>query len=136
MTVGRTLCPLTQLPDGQSRGIDPLGEGRDTMFVVRRGQQVHAYRNACPHIDNARMAWRKDEYLNTDGTMIRCSAHGALFRIDDGECVVGPCIGQRLTPVPVAVLDDQLWLVGEYASTRRRAVRPDAKRPAPDQMRG
>ena len=36
---------------------------------------------------------------------IRCTWHGALFRIDDGACVAGPCTGQRLTPWPVTVTD-------------------------------
>jgi nitrite reductase/ring-hydroxylating ferredoxin subunit len=28
-----------------------------------------------------------------------------LFEIDDGRCVGGPCVGARLTPWPVAVVD-------------------------------
>ena len=46
-----------------------------------------------------------DRYLSEDGALIACSWHGALFRIEDGACVGGPCAGQRLTPWPVAVVD-------------------------------
>jgi nitrite reductase/ring-hydroxylating ferredoxin subunit len=100
------LCHLSELPDGGSRGFDPLGEGRDTMFVVRRGSVLHAYRDACPHIDGAPMAWRKNAYLNAEGTRIVCFAHGAQFEITTGECTLGPCLGQALDPVAVTVDED------------------------------
>jgi nitrite reductase/ring-hydroxylating ferredoxin subunit len=129
----RFLCLLANLEDGRSKGFDPLGEGRDTMFVVRRGDRVFAYRDACPHYDFARMAWKKDEYLNADGSNIQCSAHGALFRIEDGSCVIGPCLGERLTPVALERRGDELWLVGAYpAGLRRTSGNRAAARPTSD----
>jgi nitrite reductase/ring-hydroxylating ferredoxin subunit len=125
------LCLLAELEDGGSKGFDPLEEGRDTMFVVRRGDRVVAYRNACPHYDFARMAWKKDEYLNADGSRIQCSAHGALFRIEDGSCEIGPCVGERLTPVALECRGDELWLVGAYAPGLRRSVALGHTAPAP-----
>ncbi|RYY07696.1 MAG: Rieske (2Fe-2S) protein [Alphaproteobacteria bacterium] len=110
----RPLCRLDDIADGASRGFDPLDEGRDTMFVVRWSDAVFGWRNACPHYDFARMAWKKDAFLNADGTRIRCSAHGALFGIEDGVCEVGPCIGEALTPVLLAVHDGVVWLCGDY----------------------
>ena len=121
------LCRLDELADGRSKGFDPLGEGRDTMFVVRRENEVFGYRNACPHYDFARMAWRKDEYLNADHTRIQCGAHGALFRIEDGLCVIGPCVGEALTPVPLEVRDREVWLSGPYAP----GLRTTARHPTP-----
>ena len=35
----------------------------------------------------------------------RITGHGALFRLEDGVCVAGPCAGERLKPWPVAVID-------------------------------
>lgn len=96
------LCRLEELPDGQSFGFDPTDQGRDTMFIVRRGEQLHAWRNACPHVDGAPMAWRKDAYLNGRRDRIVCYAHGAQFDIASGECLLGPCLGQHLTPVRVS----------------------------------
>ena len=78
------LCRLEELPEGESRGFDPLGDGHDTMLVVRRGNRLHAWRDACPHINGAPMAWRKDAYLNAGRDRIMCSAHGALFDIVTG----------------------------------------------------
>jgi nitrite reductase/ring-hydroxylating ferredoxin subunit len=97
------LCRLDELPDGQSKGFDPLQSGRDQLFVVRRDGQLHGWRNACPHVDGAPMAWRKDAYLNGKRDRIICAAHGAQFDIASGECLLGPCLGQRLTPVALQV---------------------------------
>lgn len=97
------LCHLDELPDGEARGFDPLGGGQDTVLVVRRGATLHGYRDLCPHYGDTPMAWRRHAYLNAGGTHIVCAAHGALFEIDGGMCVRGPCLGQALTPVKLAL---------------------------------
>ncbi|MGF7190930.1 nitrite reductase/ring-hydroxylating ferredoxin subunit [Robbsia andropogonis] len=97
------LVRFDDLDDPEARGFDPAGAGHDTVLVVRRGDKVFAYLDACPHYGNTPMAWRKDAYLNSDGTRIVCFAHGAQFDIATGECLVGPCLGQRLTRLDTAV---------------------------------
>ena len=99
------LCHLDELPEGQSRGFDPLARGRDTVFVVRQGRDLHAWLNVCPH-QGAPMAWRKDAYLNAARDRIVCAAHGAQFEIDTGRCTLGPCLGQTLTRVPLTLEGD------------------------------
>ena len=113
------LCNFDELPDGASRGFDPRGTGRDTMFVVRQGRALHAWLNACPH-HGTTMPWRRHAYLNAAGDRIVCSAHGALFEIDTGRCTLGPCLGQALTPVPVVVSGGEVHL----AETTRLEGRP------------
>jgi nitrite reductase/ring-hydroxylating ferredoxin subunit len=103
------LCHLNDVPDGASRGFDPRGAGRDTMFVVRQGGTLHAWLNACPHHGTS-MPWRRHAYLNAAGDRIVCSAHGALFEIDTGRCTLGSCLGQALTPVPVVVNGGEVYL--------------------------
>jgi nitrite reductase/ring-hydroxylating ferredoxin subunit len=93
------LCRLDELSDGGSRGFDPFQEGCDTLFVVRQGSRVYAWRNACPHINGAPMAWREDAYLNADRDRIVCTAHGSQFDIVTDVCVLGPCLGQALEPL-------------------------------------
>ena len=94
------LCHIDQLPDGASRGFDPHQVGQDTVLVVRQGQRLYAYADACPHHDTP-MAWSKVAYLYASGDRIVCAAHGARFEIDTGLCTLGPCLGQSLTPIPV-----------------------------------
>lgn len=105
------LCDFDDLYDGQSRGFDPDGKGRDTIFIVRRGQKVFAWRNACPHYDRARMAWKKDEFLNADRSAIVCGAHGALFDIENGECFRGPALGKKLKKVDIERRGHEIYLI-------------------------
>lgn len=100
------LVRFDDLDDPGSRGFDPAGQGRDTLLLVRRGDEVFAYRDACPHYGGTPMAWRKDAYLNGDGTRIVCHAHGAQFDMATGECLTGPCLGQRLTRLDTVVTED------------------------------
>ncbi|HVW53866.1 MAG TPA: Rieske (2Fe-2S) protein [Trinickia sp.] len=97
------LAHVDDLADPGALGCDPDCAGHDTLFVVRRGESLRAYRDACPHFGDTPMAWRKDAYLNGDGTRIVCHAHGAQFDIATGVCLLGPCLGQRLTPVEIEV---------------------------------
>ncbi len=95
-----TLCQLDELPEGGARGFDPMGRGRDALFIVRRGATLKAYRNRCPH-QGASLPWRKNAYLNADGNRVVCAAHGALFDIDTGQCLQGPALGEALEPMDV-----------------------------------
>ena len=97
------LCQAAEIAEGRARGFDLKDRGQDTVFVVRSHGVLRAWRNACPHIDGAPMAWRKDAYMSADGSRIVCHAHGAEFLPDTGLCVRGPCLGKRLSPVPIAV---------------------------------
>lgn len=96
------LCTAGEIAEGCARGFDPLGEGFDTVFVVRKNGRLHGWRDVCPHYGTTPMAWRKNAYLDSARARIVCSAHGAQFTIDTGVCTLGPCLGQSLTSVPLA----------------------------------
>ena len=105
------LCRLDELPDGGARGFDSAGpRPRHACSWCAAAIGVHVWRNACPH-HGTPMAWRKDAYLNAAGNRIVCYGHGALFEIDTGVCIRGPCVGQALTPVSVERdADGALWI--------------------------
>lgn len=109
----RRLCRLDDMAPGTSRGFGPAPGGFTGLFAVRPAHVVQVYVNACPHIGVA-LDWSPDDFLTRDRTHIVCSTHGALFAIDTGECVEGPCRGDRLERVPVT-LDDGWVLVPEDA---------------------
>lgn len=103
-SVPTRLCQLADLPDGGARGFDPLARGRDTVFAVRQGGAVRVWADRCPH-HGTPMPWRKDAYLNAAGDRIVCAAHGALFEVDSGLCVQGPCLGDHLRPMPFTLTE-------------------------------
>lgn len=97
------LCSLSELPSGGSRGFSlDTPTLRDDIFLVRAQASVYAYRNSCPHTGGP-LDWVPDRFLNLDGDLIQCATHDALFRIEDGMCVKGPCAGRSLSAVPVEV---------------------------------
>ncbi len=100
---GVALGPLAQIADGKARNfVLQLRAGRFHGFVVRRGDEVHGYVDRCPHA-GLTLARVLDDYVTADGSLIACSWHGALFAVEDGLCVGGPCVGAKLTPWPVRV---------------------------------
>ena len=103
----RALCRLDEIPDGGSRGFGAPPGGFTGLLAVRRGGTAHVYVNACPHLGVA-LDWSPDRFLTEDGAFVVCSTHGALFRIEDGCCVSGPCVGDALEAVPVTIKDGVL----------------------------
>lgn len=105
---GVTLGPLELIAEGGARNfVLQIGDNRFHGFVVRRGEQAFGYVDRCPHA-GLPLAQKLDQYLTPDGDLIACSWHGALFDIDSGACVGGPCVGAALIPWPVTVVDG--WL--------------------------
>lgn len=103
------LCRMSDLPDGEARGFDPAGTGRDQFFIVRQGQALQAYRNSCPHWPGAPLPWRRHAYLDSARRAVVCHGHGARFTIDEGRCIEGPCLGQFLTRVDCRIENGQVW---------------------------
>lgn len=103
------LCRLEEIPDGTARGfLFGQGPARLDLFVYRRGERLHAYRNACPH-QGTPLETVPDRFLTVDGTRFLCTTHGAQFRIEDGLCTKGPCKGKSLEPLPVRL--EEGWVV-------------------------
>ena len=100
------LCAPNELTEGQSRGFE-LAELK--LLVVRREGQVYAYQNRCPH-RGIPLEWQPDQFLDHSNSLIQCATHGALFLIEDGECVSGPCAGQTLTAIPCREDAQGLWI--------------------------
>jgi nitrite reductase/ring-hydroxylating ferredoxin subunit len=96
---GTPVCRLEDIDDPGSKGVTVSLSGRmQDIFIVRQGDRVFGYLNRCPHT-GAPLDWTPDRFLDLDGEHIQCAMHAALFRIDDGRCIAGPCSGDRLTPV-------------------------------------
>ena len=105
------LCNKDDISDQQAREFtvetkqEQLG-----LFIVRQDDQVHAYKNQCPHLQIP-LNWQPDEFMSLDGVNIQCSTHGALFTLDKGHCIMGPCAGENLSALTLEKRDDnEVWL--------------------------
>lgn len=110
----RVVCRLDEVPEGDARGF-PLVEESDKrlgLIVVRLGTGVRVYENRCPHRGTP-LDWAPDRFLDETGKYLVCSTHAALFRLEDGECVSGPCPGEFLRLRPSGVRDGWVVLLAE-----------------------
>lgn len=100
---GTVLCRLDEIQAGEARNFR-FGGGMSLfqIFVVGTGSGVVAYVNQCPHARTP-LDWQSEDFFNRSRTLLLCGTHGALFRIEDGYCVRGPCAGRSLIPVPVEI---------------------------------
>ncbi len=100
----RALCRVDELPDGGARGFGPAPGGFTGLFAVRQGGSVFVYVNSCPHL-GVPLDWVPHRFLTADQRRIMCATHGAEFRIADGECLHGPCLGDRLEAIMIEIKD-------------------------------
>ncbi|MCB4820609.1 Rieske (2Fe-2S) protein [Roseicella aerolata] len=105
----RILCRLEDIPEGGAKGFSAPPGGFVGLFAVRKDGRVHVYVNACPHI-GLPLEPLPDRFLDPRRQVILCAVHGARFRIEDGQCVSGPCIGEALEAVPVRIVDGQVMV--------------------------
>lgn len=98
------LCQQEELTEYQTRGFQVAidDESLLDMFLLKQDGHIRAYLNHCPHLGIS-LNWQPDEFMSLEGTHIQCSTHGALFTLENGECVAGPCRGQALTALNVEV---------------------------------
>lgn len=99
------LVALDALPDGVPFALDAEIDGvAESLILHRSGDRVRAWLNICPHAGR-RLDWAPGRFLLSKAGQLVCAAHGATFELDAGECVAGPCRGQSLRAVPVAIVD-------------------------------
>jgi hypothetical protein len=89
---GINLGPLDLIADGAARN-----------YVLQIGDK--RYRG--PHA-GLPLAQELDRYLTPDGDLIMCSWHGAVFTVEAGACVGGPCVGAKLSPWPVEAREGRI----------------------------
>lgn len=103
-----TLAKTHSIADGSAREFS-LGEGANPteLFVVHSEGRFFAYLNRCPHT-GVTLNWQPGQFFDFMQQFIQCSTHGALFRIENGFCVRGPCAGASLQAVPLQIDNDEI----------------------------
>ena len=106
------ICELAQISDPGSYGFSlECAVEKVDGFVVRRDGECFGYLNSCPHTGSP-LDWVEHQFLDVEGALIQCAVHDARFLIDSGECVFGPCPGERLEALPIRVENDSIYLTG------------------------
>ena len=107
----KRICALADIPDGGGRPFPvEIAGRRATVLLLRRGRKLFAYADRCPHMEMS-LLWDGRLLTAADGEQIRCANHDAHFRVQDGCCVAGPCLGERLPALPVRLLNGVVWLL-------------------------
>ncbi len=101
----RRLCAFDDIPDQGAIEVEIDG---DSLVVLRYGTQVTAFHNICPHAGRP-LNWAPGKFLLSAGQLV-CAAHGASFKPENGECIGGPCRGQSLKAVNIALFDGDVWM--------------------------
>ncbi|VTZ27200.1 conserved hypothetical protein [Methylocella tundrae] len=82
------------------------------IFVIHTAADEYlGYVNACPH-KGVLLNKGPGTFFTQDRKLLECGQHGAMFDIDTGLCVDGPCKAQSLEPVALAVIDGDICLCG------------------------
>lgn len=106
------LVRIEQIDDGGFAEVEAALDGdAESLILYREGATVRAWLNVCPHAGR-RLDWAPGQFLKTKDGLLVCAAHGASFELQQGECVGGPCRGDRLREVAVVVRDGAVFLAG------------------------
>lgn len=120
-----------------SLGVDGEAHRLD-LFVVGVNSGIRCFENHCPHAGGPLNLF-PDTFLAPNSEHLICTRHAALFRLDDGMCVQGPCAGKALARVDVCVDADGSVTVSEEALEqlcRRNAPTGRPRRPARSSQAG
>ncbi len=100
------LCHIKEIADPGSKGFK---FAEQSVFAVHLRGEIYVYRNSCPHL-GIELNWQEDQFLDYDDSLIQCTTHGALFIIENGHCVAGPCMGKALEPIPFHLTNGMIVL--------------------------
>ncbi len=108
---GDILCSLDDLSDETAKEFSyRAGSEIHDIFIQRKDDQVYAYTNICPHAGTP-LNMEDGIFLEKTGTYLMCHTHGALFQLEDGLCVAGPCNGASLQQVDVRLENGSIVVV-------------------------
>lgn len=103
---GTVICALADVAE---HGVASLSIKDFPILLVRRGQWLRAYVNACPH-QYLPLDQRGAQVLSADGNTLRCTNHHAGFCVETGVGTEGFGLGECLDAIPIAV-DTQVRII-------------------------
>lgn len=112
----RLICDSNQLLDyGLGFRFRVRLESRDaSAFLIRCGGQVRAYLNECRHVP-VELDLNPGDFWDLSKSYLVCAMHGAYYSPQTGECLGGPCRGQRLQVLPTVEENGAIFLIEDQS---------------------
>ena len=109
-TAEKMIASLDEIADPGSKGVRlDLQDSQLDLFIIKKDSQISVYKNSCPHTQGP-LDWTPDQFLDLDNNHIQCANHGALFEINSGLCIYGPCKAENLKALPFMIKDGDIYL--------------------------
>lgn len=106
------ICEIKSLAEGSAKEfLVKRDDFEKDAFLIHFKQGYYAYENSCPHT-GVSLNWQKEQFFSFDGCFLQCSLHGALFEPNSGECIRGPCLGERLKAINILIENDVVYHSG------------------------
>ena len=104
----KVFIPKSRLSRREGKGFETKLSGKIFRgIVVKQDGQYFAYQNLCKHLPIT-LDLNDDEFFSHDKAFIQCQMHGAIYEIQTGKCIAGPCEGAKLNALKVIEEEDQL----------------------------
>lgn len=82
--------------------------------MISNKQNIFVYKSLCPHL-NESLVGKGESILDEKGHFIRCAKHQALFTLDQGLCIKGPCNTKQLAKQDFILSNGNLFIKDEYS---------------------
>jgi nitrite reductase/ring-hydroxylating ferredoxin subunit len=108
----RLICASSALPEGGDgvRFEVELTGTRVSAFAIRFDGVAHAYLNRCAHV-GVELDWQPGKFFDSEGLLLICSSHGALYDPATGACLGGPCSGGGLEKLAIEERDGEVLVI-------------------------
>ena len=111
MSQEKKIASVDEIDNPGCKGLSiDLDDEKLELFIVKKDMQISIYENSCPHTLGP-LDWMPDQFLDLDNKYIQCANHGALFEINSGLCIYGPCKNQSLKPLPFKIINNYIYLL-------------------------
>jgi nitrite reductase/ring-hydroxylating ferredoxin subunit len=107
----RLICAsaaLVEGGDGVRFEVERMGETLGA-FAIRYDGVAHAYLNRCAHV-GVELDWQPGKFFDSEGLVLICSSHGAIYGPASGRCLGGPCGRGGLEKLAVEERDGEVRL--------------------------
>jgi len=97
----KPIANIKQLSNAKTQVIK-ANKNSPSILLIKHENTIKAYVNNCPH-QNVPLdeAYKID--VNPFEKTLKCSVHDAFFKIEDGECVEGPCRNKSLAKINIDI---------------------------------